>query len=321
MSQMCRKIGGKGIMVKLDNVTEEVLNIINNHNFSMKGAFNLRENGTSICHGDSEHVKIKKKTDNPGIDIYIDGNTKGEAVYIPVVVSVSGMKDLVYNDFYIDDGADVKIIAGCGIHNSGCNESRHDGVHTFHVGKNANVRYEEKHYGEGEGTGGRVLNPVTNIFVGENSVFTLDTAQIKGVNSTIRETVVELEKNAKLYVTERLMTEGEDKAESNIEVRLNGENSSAQIVSRSVGKGHSVQTFHPNAVGNNKCQAHIQCDSIIMDEAEVGSIPEIRARNIDAAIIHEAAIGRINDEQLLKLRTLGLTEEEAEGVIIENFLN
>ncbi len=321
MSQMCRKIGGTGIMVKLDNVTEEVLNIINNHNFSMKGAFNLRENGTSICHGDSEHVKIKKKTDNPGIDIYIDGNTKGEAVYIPVVVSVSGMKDLVYNDFYIEDGADVKIIAGCGIHNSGCNESRHDGVHTFHVGKNANVRYEEKHYGEGEGTGGRVLNPVTNIFVGENSVFTLDTAQIKGVNSTIRETVVELEKNAKLYVTERLMTEGEDKAESNIEVRLNGENSSAQIVSRSVGKGHSVQTFHPNAVGNNKCQAHIQCDSIIMDEAEVGSIPEIRARNIDAAIIHEAAIGRINDEQLLKLRTLGLTEEEAEGVIIENFLN
>lgn len=321
MSQMCRKIGGKGIMVKLDNVTEEVLNIINNHNFSMKGAFNLRENGTSICHGDSEHVKIKKKTDNPGIDIYIDGNTKGEAVYIPVVVSVSGMKDLVYNDFYIEDGADVKIIAGCGIHNSGCNESRHDGVHTFHVGKNANVRYEEKHYGEGEGTGGRVLDPVTNIFVGENSVFTLDTAQIKGVNSTIRETVVELEKNAKLYVTERLMTEGEDKAESNIEVRLNGENSSAQIVSRSVGKGHSVQTFHPNAVGNNKCQAHIQCDSIIMDEAEVGSIPEIRARNIDAAIIHEAAIGRINDEQLLKLRTLGLTEEEAEGVIIENFLN
>ena len=321
MSQMCRKIGGTGIMVKLDNVTEEVLNIINNHNFSMKGAFNLRENGTSICHGDSEHVKIKKKTDNPGIDIYIDGNTKGEAVYIPVVVSVSGMKDLVYNDFYIEDGADVKIIAGCGIHNSGCNESRHDGVHTFHVGKNANVRYAEKHYGEGEGTGGRVLNPVTNIFVGENSVFTLDTAQIKGVNSTIRETVVELEKNAKLYVTERLMTEGEDKAESNIEVRLNGENSSAQIVSRSVGKGHSVQTFHPNAVGNNKCQAHIQCDSIIMDEAEVGSIPEIRARNIDAAIIHEAAIGRINDEQLLKLRTLGLTEEEAEGVIIENFLN
>ena len=308
-------------MVKLNNVTEEVLNVINDNEFSQSGAFNLRENGVSICHGDSEHIKIRKKEDNPGINIYIDGKTNGESVYIPVVVSVSGMIDLVYNDFYIEDGADVSIVAGCGIHNSGCNESRHDGIHTFHVGKNANVRYEEKHYGEGNGTGGKVLNPVTNIYIGENSVFTLDTAQIKGVDSTVRETMVEMEKDAKLYVTERLMTEGEQTAESNIEVRLNGEDSSAQIISRSVGKGRSVQTFHPKAVGNNKCQAHIQCDSIIMDDAEVGSIPEIRARNLNAAIIHEAAIGRINDEQLLKLRTLGLTEEEAENVIIQNFLN
>ena len=308
-------------MVKLDNVTENVLDVINDHKFEQKGAYNLRQNGTSICHGDSEHIKIKRKTDKPGIDIYIDGETKGEAVYIPVVVSVSGMTDVVYNDFYVADGADVSIIAGCGIHNSGCNESRHDGIHTFHVGKNANVRYEEKHYGEGNGTGGKVLNPVTNIYVGENSVFTLDTAQIKGVDSTLRETNVELAKNAKLFVTERLMTDGKQQAESNIEVQLNGEDSSAQIISRSVGKGESVQTFHPNAIGNSKCQAHIQCDSIIMDHAEVCSIPEIRAKNVDAAIIHEAAIGRINDEQLLKLRTLGLTEEEAENVIIQNFLN
>ena len=308
-------------MVKLDNVTENVLDVINDHKFEQKGAYNLRQNGTSICHGDSEHIKIKRKTDKPGIDIYIDGETKGEAVYIPVVVSVSGMTDVVYNDFYVADGAVVSIIAGCGIHNSGCNESRHDGIHTFHVGKDANVRYEEKHYGEGNGTGGKVLNPVTNIYVGENSVFTLDTAQIKGVDSTLRETNVELAKNAKLFVTERLMTDGKQQAESNIEVQLNGEDSSAQIISRSVGKGESVQTFHPNAIGNSKCQAHIQCDSIIMDHAEVGSIPEIRAKNVDAAIIHEAAIGRINDEQLLKLRTLGLTEEEAENVIIQNFLN
>ena len=308
-------------MVKLDNGKENVLDVINDHKFEQKGAYNLRQNGTSICHGDSEHIKIKRKTDKPGIDIYIDGETKGEAVYIPVVVSVSGMTDVVYNDFYVADGADVSIIAGCGIHNSGCNESRHDGIHTFHVGKNANVRYEEKHYGEGNGTGGKVLNPVTNIYVGENSVFTLDTAQIKGVDSTLRETNVELAKNAKLFVTERLMTDGKQQAESNIEVQLNGEDSSAQIISRSVGKGESVQTFHPNAIGNSKCQAHIQCDSIIMDHAEVGSIPEIRAKNVDAAIIHEAAIGRINDEQLLKLRTLGLTEEEAENVIIQNFLN
>ena len=255
-------------MVELDHVVEEVLKVINDNGFSQKGAFNLRQNGTSICHGDSEHIKIKKKTDKPGIDIYIDGDTKGEKVYIPVVVSVSGMTDLVYNDFYIADGADVTIVAGCGIHNSGCNESRHDGIHTFHVGKNANVCYQEKHYGDGNGTGGRALNPVTNIYVGENSVFTLDTAQIKGVDSTVRETLVEMDKNSRLYVTERLMTEGDQTAESNIEVRLNGEDSSAQIISRSVGKGNSVQTFHPKAVGNNKCQAHIQCDSIIMDHAE-----------------------------------------------------
>ena len=235
-------------MVKLDNVTENVLDVINDHKFEQKGAYNLRQNGTSICHGDSEHIKIKRKTDKPGIDIYIDGETKGEAVYIPVVVSVSGMTDVVYNDFYVADGADVSIIAGCGIHNSGCNESRHDGIHTFHVGKNANVRYEEKHYGEGNGTGGKVLNPVTNIYVGENSVFTLDTAQIKGVDSTLRETNVELAKNAKLFVTERLMTDGKQQAESNIEVQLNGEDSSAQIISRSVGKGETANVRRISSV-------------------------------------------------------------------------
>ena len=285
------------------------------------GAYNIRANGKSEARNTTANIDIVTKEDKPGIDIYIKPGTKNESVHIPVIISQTGLKDLVYNDFYIADGADVTIVAGCGIHNSGCNESRHDGIHTFHVGKNANVCYQEKHYGEGNGTGGRVLNPVTNIYVGENSVFTLDTAQIKGVDSTVRETLVEMDKNSRLYVTERLMTEGDQTAESNIEVRLNGEDSSAQIISRSVGKGNSVQTFHPKAVGNNKCQAHIQCDSIIMDHAEIGSIPEIRARDLNAAIIHEAAIGRINDEQLLKLRTLGLTEEEAENVIIENFLN
>ena len=308
-------------MTLLDKITEKVLAQIDDTGFTQSGAFNLRHNGIALCHGDSEHIKIKKKQDKPGIDIFIDGKTDGEEVHIPVVVDASGMTDVVYNDFYVAEGANVTIVAGCGIHNSGCNESRHDGIHTFHVGKNANVKYVENHYAEGNGTGGKILNPVTKIYVGENSVFTLDTAQIKGVDSTVRETNVELGKDAKLYVTERLMTDGEQKAESNIEVQLNGEDSSAQIVSRSVGKGNSVQTFHPNAIGNSKCQAHIQCDSIIMDHAEVGSIPEIRAKNIDAAIIHEAAIGRINDEQLLKLRTLGLTEEEAEEVIIQNFLN
>ena len=307
-------------MIKVEETTQGVLDKIS-EGFEQKGAYNLRQNGISVCHGDSEHIKIRKKADKPGIDILIDGKTQGEKVFIPVVVSVSGMTDLVYNDFYIEDGADVTIVAGCGIHNSGCNESRHDGIHTFHVGKNANVRYEEKHYGEGNGTGARVLNPVTNIELGENSVFTLDTVQIKGVDSTVRNTNVEMDADSKLCVLERLMTDGQQKAESNIEVCMNGVGSSAQIISRSVGKGNSVQVFHPKAVGKNKCHAHIQCDSIIMDHAEVGSIPEIQAKHVDAAIIHEAAIGRINDEQLLKLRTLGMTEAEAENVIIENFLS
>lgn len=305
-------------MIKVEETTQGVLDKIS-EGFAQKGAYNLRQNGISICHGDSEHIKIRKKEDKQGIDIYIDGETKGEKVFIPVVVSVSGMTDLVYNDFYIADGADVDIIAGCGIHNSGCNDSRHDGIHTFHVGKNANVHYEEKRYGEGNGTGSRVLNPVTNIELGENSVFTLDTVQIKGVDSTVRTTNVSMEADSKLFVLESLMTDGEQKAESDMEVCMNGAGSSAQIISRSVGKGHSSQVFHPKAVGKNKCHAHIQCDSIIMDHAEVGSIPEIQAKHVDAAIVHEAAIGRINDEQLLKLRTLDMTE--AENVIIENFLS
>ena len=271
----------------LDKITEQVLRQIDSGSgFKQEGAFNLRQNGISLCHGSTEHIKIKKKEDKPGIDVYIDGDTKGEQVHIPVVVSASGMVDIVYNDFYIADGADVTIVAGCGIHNSGCDESRHDGIHAFHVGKGANVRYEEKHYGEGEGTGARVLNPVT-----------------------------------KIYVVEKLMTHDNQKAESNMAVYMKGEDSSAQIISRSVAKGSSTQVFHPRAVGEAKCHAHIQCDSIIMDEAQVRSIPEIDARHLDAAIIHEAAIGRINNEQLIKLRTFGMTEEEAEGVIVEAFLN
>lgn len=305
----------------LDKITEKILRQIDGEGFQQKGAFNLRRNGIALCHGDSEHIKIKKKEDKQGIDIFIDGETKGEKVHIPVVVDASGMKDEVYNDFYIAEGADVTIIAGCGIHNSGCNESRHDGIHSFHVGRGANVRYEEKHYGEGEGTGAKVLNPVTKIYLEEDSVFTLDTVQIKGVDSTVRKTDVEMGANAKLYVMEKLMTHDDQAAQSDMEVRMNGAGSSAKIISRSVAKGGSKQMFHPRAVGNARCHAHVQCDSIIMDHAEVSSIPEINARHLDAAIIHEAAIGRINDEQLVKLRTLGMTEEEAENIIIDNFLN
>ena len=308
-------------MAVLDRITEGILKQIDEKGFEQKGAYNLRYNGVSLCHGDSEYVKIRRKEDKEGVNIFISGRAQGETIHIPVVVAQSGVMDVVYNDFYIEDGADVTIVAGCGIHNSGCNESRHDGIHAFHVGKGANVRYEEKHYGEGEGTGARVLNPVTKIYQEENSVFTLDSVQIKGVDSTKRETEIVLGEGAKLFVLEKLMTHDDQVAESNMDVLLNGEGSSAQIISRSVAKGTSKQVFHPKAIGNTKCSAHIQCDSIIMENARVGSIPEIDAAHLDAAIIHEAAIGRINDEQLIKLRTLGLTEEEAEAIIIENFLN
>ncbi len=308
-------------MVNIDQVTQSVLSKIDGEGFKQEGAYNLRYNGYSLCHGSTEHITIKKKEDKPGIDVYISGETKGEQLHIPVVVATPGMTDEVYNDFYIEDGADVKIVAGCGIHNSGCNDSRHDGIHIFHVGKGANVRYEEKHYGEGEGTGAKILNPVTKIIMEEASIFTLDTVQIEGVDSTKRVTEVELKEDAKLFVMEKLMTHDGQTAISDMDVYMNGSGSSAQIISRSVAKGESKQVFHPKAIGNSPCHAHIQCDSIIMDHAQVCSIPEIDANHVDAAIIHEAAIGRINNEQLIKLNTFGLSEEAAEAVIIENFLN
>ena len=304
---------------ELDKVTEDVLKVIDSYGFKQEGAYNLRLNGMAVCHGDSRHIHIVKKEDKPGIDIYISGEAKDEQVHIPVVMSQEGI-DVVYNDFYIEDGADVTIIAGCGIHGEGCSETRHDGIHAFHVGKGCNVKYVENHYAEGNGTGQKVLNPVTKIYVGEDSTFTLETTQIRGVDSTERENYVELADNAKLFVTEKLMTDDNQTAVSNFDVELNGEDSSARIVSRSVGKGRSRQVFHPRAIGSSRCHAHVQCDSIIMDQAEISSIPEIDAKHVDAQIIHEAAIGRINDEQLVKLRTFGLNEEEAESVIIENFL-
>ena len=305
--------------MKLNDVTENVLNVIDSYGFKQEGAYNLRLDGMAVCHGDSRHIHIVKKEDKPGIDIFISGEAKDEQVHIPVVMTKEGV-DVVYNDFYVEDGADVTIVAGCGIHGSGCSESRHDGIHAFHVGKHANVKYVENHYAEGPSTASKVLNPVTKIFVGEDSVFTLETTQIKGVDATQRETYVELEKDAKLFVTEKLMTDEAQSAVSNMEVKLCGEHSSAQIISRSVAKGTSKQIFHPKAIGENLCRAHVQCDSIIMDRAEVSSIPEINAKHVDAQIIHEAAIGRINDEQMMKLQTFGLTSEEAEAVIIENFL-
>lgn len=288
--------------------------------FMPGSAFSLRKNGAGVERHSTEHVKILAKTDKPGIDIIVDANTVGESIHIPVILTDSGVQDMVYNDFYIGEGADVEIIAGCGIHNDGCDTSQHDGIHTFHIGKHASITYTEKHYGEGSGSGGRILNPTTVIHMEEGSFAKMDMSQIKGVDSTFRKTEANLGISAKLVINEKLMTHGEQKAHSDVTVNLNGEDSVVQIVSRSVGKDHSVQVFHPIAVGNNRSRAHIQCDSIIMGKAKISSIPEIAANHVDAEIIHEAAIGKINNDQLIKLQTFGLNSEEAETVIVDGFL-
>lgn len=284
------------------------------------GAYNIRKNGGGVARNTTANIDIVTKQDKPGIDIIVAPGTKNESVHIPVIITETGIDDMVYNDFYIGDDADVLIVAGCGIHNSGDSKSQHDGIHTFHIGKNARIRYVEKHYGEGDGNGERILNPVTVVEQDENSFCEMEMVQIKGVDSTKRDTKASLAAGAKLVVTERLLTHGKQEALSNIEVQLNGEDASAQIISRTVAKDTSKQVFYYNAVGNAKCRAHVQCDSIIMDNSTVSSIPAITANSAEAQIIHEAAIGRINNDQLLKLMTFGMNEEEAEEVIISGFL-
>ncbi|MBQ7654104.1 MAG: SufD family Fe-S cluster assembly protein [Clostridia bacterium] len=284
------------------------------------GAYNIRKNGEGISRNSTENIIIEPKKDKPGIDIIIKPGTKNESVHIPVIITETGIEELVYNDFFVGDDADVLIVAGCGIHNSGSKKSEHDGIHRFHIGKNAKIKYVEKHYGEGEGTGERVLNPVTEVEMEENSYCEMEMVQIRGVDSTVRETTANLKEGAKLVILEKLMTHGSQSARSNMVVNLNGENSSAQIISRSVAKDNSEQIFYPRAVGNNLCKAHVQCDSIIMDDAKIRSIPEISANDCNAQIVHEAAIGRINNDQLIKLQTFGLSQEEAEEVIIQGFL-
>ena len=285
-----------------------------------QGAFSLRKDGESVERRSSENIIIEPKKDKPGIDITVKPGTKNESVHMPVIITKTGVEDLVYNDFYIGEDADVLIVAGCGIHNSGDKKSEHDGIHRFHIGKNARLKYVEKHYGEGEGTGEKILNPTTEVYMDENSFCEMETVQIRGVDSTKRDTVAKLQSGARLVVLEKLMTHGKQIAHSNMIIELNGEDASSQIISRSVAKDKSEQVFYPRAIGNARCKAHVQCDSIIMDDAHIRSIPEIAANHCEANIIHEAAIGRINNDQLLKLQTLGKSEEEAEEIIINCFL-
>ena len=284
------------------------------------GAYNIRKNGESAGRNSTERIQITQKTDKPGIDITIQPGTVNESVHIPVVLTQSGIQDTVYNDFFVGEGCDVTIVAGCGIHNSGCSVAHHDGIHTFHIGKFAKVRYVEKHYGEGEGEGKNVMNPETVVILDEGASLEMETTQIGGVDSTERKTTATVGKDATLIIREKIMTEGKQVAKTDFTVDLNGENSSTNVVSRSVAKNTSHQVFLSRINGNNLCNGHTECDAIIMDQASVVAIPEVAANDINASLIHEAAIGKIAGEQLIKLMTLGLSEEQAEEQIIAGFL-
>ncbi|MBR2521864.1 MAG: SufD family Fe-S cluster assembly protein, partial [Coriobacteriales bacterium] len=285
----------------LTQVDAALLEQIANIHARPTGAFNIRKDGQLVERSNSANIEIATKTDNPGIDIHIKPGTKGETVHIPVIITASGLTDVVYNTFYIGDDSDVYIVAGCGIHNAGKDKSQHDGIHTFYLGKNAHVYYLEKHYGEGEGTGERVLNPVTNVYCEEGSYCEMEMVQLKGVTSTVRETNAVLGAGAKLVLTEKLLTHDQQKATSNMKIELEGEDSSVQVISRSVAQDTSVQIFNPLVIGKTKCSGHVQCDAIIMNGAVVKAIPGIEAHCEDAMLIHEAAIGKIAGEEIIKL--------------------
>ena len=285
-----------------------------------EGAYNIRANGQSESRNSTANIEIVSKTDVSGIDIHIKDGTVNESVHIPVVLSQTGLKEMVYNDFYVGENCDVVIVAGCGIDNCGTQDAEHDGIHRFYVGKNSKVKYVEKHYGSGSGSGKRILNPGTEVYMQENSTMEMEMVQIRGVSSTNRSTIAKLEAGARLVVRERLMTHEDQYAVSNYVVELNGEGASADVVSRSVARDDSYQKFDSRIVGNAPCTGHTECDAIIMDKAKILAVPQLEANDLDAALIHEAAIGKIAGEQIIKLMTLGLTEAEAEEQIINGFL-
>ncbi len=304
----------------LDLIQTELLKTIAGIEGPTKGAFNIRLNGGLEARNVTENINIVSKTDKPGIDIIIKPGTKNERVDIPVLLTQTGLNDLVYNDFFVGENADVTIVAGCGIHNCGDRQAEHDGIHTFHVAKNAKVKYIEKHYGEGPGTGERILNPTTVVNLEEGSYMEMETAQIKGVDSTYRKTEAKLAAKSKLIIHEKIMTHGKQVAVTDFKVDLDGEDCGAHVISRSVATEYSHQKYISRVNGNNRCNGHTECDAIIMDKASVEAIPEIAANDTDASLIHEAAIGKIAGEQLIKLMTLGLTEKEAAEQIINGFL-
>lgn len=304
----------------IDEIQKRLLEEVADLHEIPAGAYNIRANSQLAKRNVTANIDILSKEDGTGIDIKIKPGTKKESVHIPVVLSQSGIKETVYNDFYVGEDCDVVIVAGCGIHNSGPKDSQHDGIHRFYLGKNAKVKYVEKHYGQGEGEGKRILNPVTELYMEEGSSMEMEMVQIKGVDSTIRTTKATLAAGATLLVRERLMTHGNQIAESIYETVLEGEGASADVISRSVARDASYQKFDSRITGNAACSGHTECDAIIMDQARILAVPQLEANHIDAALIHEAAIGKIAGEQIMKLMTLGLTEAEAEEQIISGFL-
>lgn len=304
----------------MNEIAKNLLKAVSGMDGAPEGAYNIRENGRCAERRSSGHIKIVPKTDKPGIDIIVEPSAKNETVYIPAIITQSGVDDIVYNDFYIGENAEVTIVAGCGVHTDGEGESRHNGAHRFFLAKNARATYIEKHIGDGKGAGRRVINPETHIELAENSAMEMDSLQIKGVDSTKRDTSARLGPGAKLIVREKIMTHGDQFAETNFKVELDGDACGADIVSHSVARENSRQCFRSQMYGNAACSGHSECDAILMDNAVVSAIPELTANHLDAALIHEAAIGKIAGEQLIKLMTLGLTKERAEAKIIEGFL-
>ena len=307
-------------MLKLDEIQKRLIREVADLHTVPTGAYNFRANGQLAGRNTTANIDIVSKPDGSGIDIHIKPGTKNESVHIPVVLSASGLKETVYNDFFVGEDCDVVIVAGCGIDNCGSQDSEHDGIHRFYVGRGARVKYVEKHYGSGDGQGQRILNPVTEVYQEEGSSVEMEMEQIKGVDSTDRQTLAELKAGASLVVKERLMTHGKQNAVSGYQVNLNGPGANADVVSRSVARDDSSQTFNARITGNAPCSGHTECDSIIMDRGHILAIPSLEANDIDAMLVHEAAIGKIAGDQLTKLMTLGLTEAEAEEQIINGFL-
>ena len=299
---------------------EKLLEAISDEKFTEKDAYNIRKNGQIVKRKNNPYIDIVPKEDNKGIDVYVKENTLLSIVHIPVILTESGLKDVVYNDFHIGKNSNVIILAGCGIHNDLHNDTEHDGIHRFYLEENAKVKYVEKHYGEGVGTGQKILNPVTEIYMKKGSSMTMDTSQIKGVDDTLRETKALLEEDTTLQINEKILTDKTQSAKTIFTIELNGENASTHVTSRSVATENSYQEFISNITGNSKCYAHVECDAILKESGKVKAIPEIYAKNVDANLIHEAAIGKIAGEQLMKLMSLGLREKEAEEAIIKGFL-